>query len=551
MLRSSATRLVTAVRGEGRRQLSARLTDLHGGRAGAGYARTTVRRVPVTVRLDPALLLERQRTSFADAVASVAASARVPFWWVPQPEGAAQVLCVLLEHRAALMAALAARAEPSWYVDGLDPTGAPEQRYLGAAGAAALRSPGLRLWEFVAPTAGSTFRADERQGLTVWFWRPDASQTLTCLVANRVVSTLLASDCAETDRVPTPLRARPSTRVGFPVDVVYTWVDGDDDTWLLAKARAAGAADPGLFTERAHDASRFAEHDELRHSLRALEQFAPWVNHVWVVTADQHPAWLRPDDPWVTVVSHADIWPDERGLPTFNSHAIEACLHRIPGLAEHFLYLNDDMVLTRPLEPENFFHPNGIGKFFQSNALVDHAGRAAGDIASTTAAKNARRLLGERYGVTFSRKFFHTAAALTVSGLAELEATFPDVVDRSRQAAFRTVEDVALAGSFYLNWAFVTGRAVPSRIRYAYIDPGAPDARERLGMLLRKRVFDAICVNDGSTAQTLEQRRQTDRLIREFFAEYLPVPGTFEIGADATAQTAPGSVRSNRLGSGK
>ena len=32
--------------------------------------------------------------------------------------------------------------------------------------------------------------------------------------------------------------------------------------------------------------------------------------------------------------------------------------------------------------------------------------------------------------MTFSRKFFHTAAALTVSGLTELEATFPEVGPR-------------------------------------------------------------------------------------------------------------------------
>ena len=330
--------------------------------------------------------------------------------------------------------------------------------------------------------------------------------------------------------MPQFLQHRPDAAVGFPIDVVYTWVDGNDDRWLRQKAEAAGVADPALFTERAHDEARYADHDELRHSLRALEQFAPWVNHVWVVTADQHPAWLQRDHPWVSVVSHRDIWPDAGGLPTFNSHAIEACLHRIPGLAEHFLYLNDDMLLGRPVPPETFFYPNGISKFFWSRALVDHGPVVTGEIASTTAAKNARRLLEERYGVTFTRKFFHTAAALTVSGMAELEATFPEAVGRTRRAPFRTVHDVATAGSLYLNWAYATGRAVPGRLRYTYVDPAAPDARARLRALARNRVFDAFCVNDGSSHETPEQRRATDRLIRDFFAEYLPVPGTFEVG---------------------
>jgi hypothetical protein len=288
-------------------------------------------------------------------------------------------------------------------------------------------------------------------------------------------------------------------------------------------------ADPDKFTERAHDDSRFADHDELRFSLRALEQYAPWVNHVWIVTAGQRPDWLDPDSAWVSVVDHRELWPDERGLPTFNSHAIEACLHRIPGLAEHFIYLNDDMLIGRPIGPETFFYPNGVGRFFQSRALVPLGPTEPGEIASSTAAKNARRLIRERYGVTFTRKFFHTGAPLTVSGLAELEATFPEVIEATRRAQFRTVDDVAMAGSFYLNWAYVVGRSVPGALRYTYIDPAVPEARARLRTVLARRPFDALCINDGTTEQTLDERRDTDRLIRDFFAEYLPVRGTFEL----------------------
>jgi hypothetical protein len=34
-------------------------------------------------------------------------------------------------------------------------------------------------------------------------------------------------------------------------------------------------------------------------------------------------------------------------LPTFSSPAIEANLHRIAGLSEHFLYFNDDVFLGK------------------------------------------------------------------------------------------------------------------------------------------------------------------------------------------------------------
>src|SRR5699024_9450230 len=112
------------------------------------------------------------------------------------------------------------------------------------------------------------------------------------------------------------------TDVDFPIDVVYTWVDGSDAQWQRARAVALGVSDPEQFTESAAGEARFRQHDELRYSLRSLERYAPWVNHIWIVTANQVPDWLDTGHPKVTVVSHEEIWSDGGTLPTFNSHAI-------------------------------------------------------------------------------------------------------------------------------------------------------------------------------------------------------------------------------------
>jgi hypothetical protein len=515
------------------RQGTARTNRLIAPQASPGTVWLTRRRVPVNARVDPGLRLGRQRDATWQVVGDLLSAAGIAHWSQPEP-GSSSVLCVDVEDRARLLELLPTIGGSSWYVDAIRSNGQARRQPQQVAAPLGRRrlsdAAGLVLYELVVAGRESRFLADERQGVRILFWRQEEDR-LVCLSASATARTMPPGWSSSTLRgeVPPFLLVRPTATVPFPVDVVYTWVDGDDDAWLRTKAQAVGGVDPTLFTERAHDASRYADHDELRYSLRALEQFAPWVNHVWVVTADQHPPWLRRDDPWVSVVSHRDVWRDDPGLPTFNSHAIETCLHRIPGLAEHFLYLNDDMLLGRPVRPDNFFHPNGLGKFFWSRALVDHAPSQAGDIASTTAAKNARRLIEDRYAVTFTRKFFHTAAALTVSGLEELEREFPEAVARSRQARFRTLDDVAMAGSLYLNWAYATGRAVPSRLRYTYIDPAGPNAAARLDRLVERRNLDAFVVNDGSTEETVEQRRATDLLIRSFFAAFLPVPGSFEV----------------------
>ena len=78
----------------------------------------------------------------------------------------------------------------------------------------------------------------------------------------------------------------------------------------------------------------------------------------------------------VTVVDHTEILPSD-ALPTFNSHAIESALHRIDGLAEQFVYFNDDVLLGRSLRPELFFTSSGLPRVLERcpgpSAYVDDA----------------------------------------------------------------------------------------------------------------------------------------------------------------------------------
>ncbi|MGH8881424.1 MAG: stealth family protein, partial [Stackebrandtia sp.] len=129
-----------------------------------------------------------------------------------------------------------------------------------------------------------------------------------------------------------------------PIDVVYTWVDSECPDWQARYRRHRG---DGADLRSSDNAERFVNRDELRHSLRSVWMFAPFVRNIYIVTDDQHPEWLLPGDDRVRVVSHREIFPDPSVLPTFNSHAIEANLHRIPGLSENFLYFNDDVFLGR------------------------------------------------------------------------------------------------------------------------------------------------------------------------------------------------------------
>ncbi|XP_051976330.1 N-acetylglucosamine-1-phosphotransferase subunits alpha/beta-like [Xyrauchen texanus] len=107
-------------------------------------------------------------------------------------------------------------------------------------------------------------------------------------------------------------------------------------------------------------ASRFEDNEELRYSLRSIEKHAPWVRHVFIVTNGQIPSWLNLDNPRVSVVTHRDIFQNQSQLPTFSSPAIETHIHRIPGLSQKFIYLNDDVMFGKEVWPDDFYsHSKG------------------------------------------------------------------------------------------------------------------------------------------------------------------------------------------------
>ncbi len=104
--------------------------------------------------------------------------------------------------------------------------------------------------------------------------------------------------------------------------------------------------------------ARFRDYGFLKYWFRGVEKFAPWVHKVHFVTCGQKPVWLDATHPKIHLVNHREIIP-EQFLPTYNSGVIERYIHKIPGLAEHFVYFNDDFYIIRPVTPERFFR-NGL-----------------------------------------------------------------------------------------------------------------------------------------------------------------------------------------------
>lgn len=141
------------------------------------------------------------------------------------------------------------------------------------------------------------------------------------------------------------------------IDLVYLWCDGNDFGFREKKRQILERLGLNLPEDNVGDV-RYVENNELLFSLRSIYNNAPWINHIYIVTDNQTPKWLKPHDK-ITIIDHTEIIPKNL-LPTFNAYVIETYLHQIPGLSEQFLYANDDMFILEPLSPKTFFDENGL-----------------------------------------------------------------------------------------------------------------------------------------------------------------------------------------------
>ena len=176
-----------------------------------------------------------------------------------------------------------------------------------------------------------------------------------------------------------------------PIDLVYLWVDNNDEEWLKKKN--------SLLEKYKHcnkdsvNDCRFENNDELKYSLRSVEKNAPWINKIFIITDNQKPKWLNTNNNKVKIINHTDIIPNEY-LPLFNSCAIEIGIPFIEELSENFLYANDDMFIWNEVAPEFFFKENKV--IFRTGKKIKN--REYKHIYGYTI-NNAYKLIKSKYGV--------------------------------------------------------------------------------------------------------------------------------------------------------
>ncbi|MEV8096276.1 stealth family protein [Kitasatospora sp. NPDC085879] len=413
---------------------------------------------------------------------------------------------------------------------------------------------GVRIYRPLV-TGGRTLLYGAEHGCDVEFWDPATAEGAVASISETpfgwwVPSVEPAGTLRIGDRdypVPAAFTQTLLEDVTFPVDAVITWVDDTDPVWQArrAQARAGHLARLGVAVPAAVEdgrvegdgAERFQNRDELRYCLRAIAMYAPWIRHVFLVTDDQTPDWLDTSVPGLTVVSHRELFADPSALPVFNSHAIESQFHRIPGLAEHFLYFNDDVFLGRPLRPKDFFHGNGSPRLFQDARVIPPGRPDPRDDEYVASQKATRALLEREHGRVFTQVLTHTPHPMRRSVMAEVSERYADELAATTRSTFRSRHDLAPV-TLSSHVAYLTNRAVIGSIGHSYVDIDRRSGLdEELPRLLAERSTDTFCLNDGNLDGI--GKAEQFRTVVGFLQDYYPVTGPYERTPPQPARTGP------------
>lgn len=334
------------------------------------------------------------------------------------------------------------------------------------------------------------------------------------------------------------------------IDFVILWVNPRDEKWLKEKEKYEGKTEWDAVRDE-NRVARYRDWDNLHYWFRAIEKYAPWVRRIHFVTWNSVPEWLNIHHPKLRIVLNREILPDGCD-PVFSPNPLETNLHRIPGLAEHFVYFNDDMFITNHVEPTDYFVQGLPREMAVSYALSNTLENDTFPHMLLTMTGVINGFFDKRdvqkknwwkwFAPVYGKQLINTIMTMRQGAFSGIliphlpspmrKSTYEEVWDRVPQILldtaahkFRTPMDVTQY--LFRYWAICKGEFIPTNLfrfgRECFLDD-----RELSSVcdIIKQQAYKMICINDGKDITHFEESR--DR-INQAFDAILPEKSLYEI----------------------
>lgn len=328
------------------------------------------------------------------------------------------------------------------------------------------------------------------------------------------------------------------------IDFVVTWVNMNDPKWKAEFEKYSGRKDN---EKNGVSVARFRDYGFLKYWFRGVEKFTPWVRKIHFISSGNPPEWLDLSNPKLHIVRHEDYIPTEF-LPTFNSVVIERYIHKIPGLADHFVYFNDDFYIIRPLSQERFFLnglPRDIAAFQYNPSWSQFYKRIKNNIRIINQHFDKKKVLVEFHDKWFDKSYgskawmnyflLHYGKFITLriphNAQPYIKLTFEEVwkaagkeLTETSVNKFRKVTDYT--PELFRTWQICRGYFMPYN---TYLDtkmfPLMVKPKQAI-KAIRNQSYALVCLNDNVHIRNYEDVMATLRLA---FESILPEKSSFEL----------------------
>lgn len=327
--------------------------------------------------------------------------------------------------------------------------------------------------------------------------------------------------------------------MGFKIDFVVTWVDDSDIEWQKKKNKYSGCEVKGMNSVKA-----YRNWGTFKYWFRGVEKYAPWVHKIYVVTDNQKPKWLDLKNSKVQLVNHSEII-DTDALPTFNSNAIEANVHKIKGLAENFVLFNDDMYIVSKTKPDDFFKDNlpcdiaaispiiplkdGTANFQVNNTEIINSYFSKSEIIkSTFSLKYGRNLI--RTLLQLPSKFFcgyyepHLPMSLKKSTFTELWEKESIALNKTTYSKFRSQNNTNVW--LFREWQLAKGDFYPRNSDHFGKLFTLSENNENIWKAMHSHKYKVMCINDNLSLRNIDYVKKD---FKKNFSELFPKKSEFEV----------------------
>lgn len=328
------------------------------------------------------------------------------------------------------------------------------------------------------------------------------------------------------------------------IDFVVTWVNMDDPEWKTEFDKYSGKQDN---EKNGVSVARFRDYGFFKYWFRGVEKFAPWVRKIHFICSGNPPEWLDLTNPKLHIVRHKDFIPSEF-LPTFNSVVIERYMYRIQGLAEHFVYFNDDFYIIRPISEERFFLnglPRDIAAFQYNPSWSQYYVRIKNNIRIINRCFDKKRVMKEFHEKWFDKSYgskalmnyilkpYNKFITLRVPHNAQpyLKETFEEVwasagneLTLTSSNRFRKKTDYT--PELFRTWQICRGNFMPyNTYQDTKMFPLMVKPKQAVEAI-KNQTYALICLNDNVHIRNYDQVMSN---INEAFESILPDKSTFEL----------------------